>query len=121
MPMIPQPDTRAPGIVTYTVTRLKTGSVFRLVAAGTFFSLVPFFILLGLLALFGRELVQFNDESVVGLQGLLVSPLLGIFSAIVCTAFIGVMLAFGLWLYSKWKPLTLEAVPIEVANDKSAT
>jgi hypothetical protein len=39
-----------------------------------------------------------------------VSPLLGVMMAAFFTAFGGVALAFGLWLYSKFRPLRLRIV-----------
>ena len=121
MPASSPPDTYSTGSTTFIIRRLKTGSVFRLVAAGTFFSLVPFCTLLGLLALFGSEYIKLNEEPVVGLKGLIVSPFVGIFFAVIVTALFGVMLAFGLWVYSQWKPLALDFVPAERSNDEGAT
>ena len=91
-----------------TIQRLSTGSVFRIVAPGAFFSLVPFAVLMGVFALFGFKTVSWNQQPVLGVSGLLVSPLIGAFIAAVFTAFAGVALSFGLWLYSKWQPLRLQ-------------
>jgi hypothetical protein len=92
---------------TVSVRRFRTGSVFRIAAAGIFFSIVPFFILMGVLALFGISSVKWNGAPVYGINGLLASPLMGLFAAALFTGFGGVGMAFGLWLYSKLKPLSL--------------
>jgi len=89
------------------VRRFRTGSVFRIATAGIFFSLVPFFILMGVLALFGLSTIKWNDVPVLGVRGFLASPLMGLFAASLFTALGGGGMAFGLWLYSKLKPLTL--------------
>ena len=47
------------------IQRLRTGSVFRLVAAGTFCSIVPFFTLMGVLALFGMDSLKWNNVPVI--------------------------------------------------------
>lgn len=100
-----------PNDQTIEVRRLRTGSVFRLVAAGAFGSLVPFFIFMGVLAAFGMNSLRWNDEPLYGLKGLLLSPLLGVFAAAIVTAIAGVGFAFGLWLYSKLRPLNLRYIP----------
>jgi len=65
---------------------------------------------MGVCALFGLGAVKWNNESLHGLKGLLVSPLLGIFLAAVFAAIGGIGIAFGLWLYSKFRPLNLRIV-----------
>jgi hypothetical protein len=70
---------------TLIIRRLSTSSVFRIVAAGTFFFFIPLAVLFGVLALFGLN------------TGLL-------------TAMGGFALACGLWLYSKFRPLRLRLI-----------
>jgi hypothetical protein len=101
---------------TLLVRRLSTGSVFRIVAAGSFFSLVPLVLFFGILALFGLNTIKWNNKPIYGLSGLLVSPLIGIIMAAFFTAFGGVALAFGLWLYSKFRPLKLQVVEDAVSS-----
>jgi hypothetical protein len=93
---------------TVLIRRFRTGSVFRLVAAGCFFSLVPFTLLMGVLSLFGLRTINWNNAPVLGMKGFLFSPLLGVFIAAIFTAFGGVGMAFGLWIYSKIRPLKLQ-------------
>lgn len=101
-----------------TVRRFRTGSVFRLVAAGAFGSLVPFFVIMGVLAAFGMNSLHWNNEPVYGFKGLLLSPLFGILAAAIVTMIAGVGFAFGLWLYSKFRPLNLRYIP---AHDNGGT
>lgn len=95
---------------TITVRRLRTGSVFRLLAAGIFFSIVPFFVLMGVLAAFGLNTVRWDNEPVFGIKALIVAPIMGIFAAGILTALGGVGISFGLWLYARFKPLTLRVL-----------
>jgi hypothetical protein len=95
---------------TLVIRRLSTGSVFRVVAAGAFFSLIPLALFFGILALFGLNTVKWNNQPIYGVSGLLVSPLIGLILAVFFTAFGGLALAFGLWLYSKFRPLRLRLI-----------
>jgi hypothetical protein len=90
-----------------TFRRLSTGSVFRMVAIGCFWSMVPFAVLMGVFALFGFHTVTWNHEPVIGISGLLASPFIGLFVAAIFTIFTGVFLSVGLWLYSKFRPVTI--------------
>jgi hypothetical protein len=99
---------------TLTIRRLRTGSIFRIVAAGIFLSVVPLFVFFGVLAAFGLNTVKWNNVPILGIKGLLVSPLMGIFAAALFTAFAGVGMGFGLWFYSKFRPLTLRVVEDEI-------
>jgi hypothetical protein len=92
---------------TLKIERLRAGSVFRIVAAGSFSFLVPFALLMGVFALFGFHTVTWNKEPVTGLRGLLLSPLIGVFVAALFTVFYGIVLVAGLWIYSRFRPLTL--------------
>jgi|ERR1700722_2686338 len=95
---------------TLIIRRLSTGSVFRIVAAGSLLSMVPLAVFFGILAIFGLDTIKWNNQPIHGIAGLLVSPLLGIMMAGFFTAFGGIALAFGLWLYSKFRPLRLRVV-----------
>ncbi len=95
---------------TLTVRRIRTGSVFRIVAAGAFFSIVPFAALMGGFALFGFHTVTWNHEPITGIAGLIASPFIGAFVAAIFAGLFGLLLAFGLWLYSKLRPLTIQVL-----------
>jgi len=92
------------------IRRLRTGSVFRVAAAGIFFSLIPFAMVMGVCGLFGMDTLSWNEKPVHGVTALVASPFVGAFIAAMFTAFGGSGLAFGLWLYSKFKPLRLTVV-----------
>jgi hypothetical protein len=90
------------------VRRLRTGSVYRFSAIGAVFGLVPLFTLFGILASVGLFNLTWNDEAVTGPRALIVGPLMGAFFALICTAIFGSSLALGLWIYSKFRPISLE-------------
>jgi hypothetical protein len=90
------------------VRRLRTGSVYRFSAIGAVFGLIPLFSLFGILASVGMFHLTWNAEVVAGPRALVVGPIMGAFFALICTALFGSSLALGLWIYSKFRPLSLE-------------
>lgn len=89
------------------IQRLSAGSIFKLVAIGLFGTIIPFSALMGIPALFGAQTVTWNRTAITGLAGLLASPFIGAFLALLLTIFLGCSMAFGLWVYSKFRPLAL--------------
>jgi hypothetical protein len=90
-----------------TSRRLSVGSVYKLWLIGLSVSMVPLGILCGILALFGFNTVTWNQQPLHGIAGLAGGLLIGIGIALLFTAFLGSAAAFGLWLYSRFRPLTL--------------
>ena len=95
------------------VERLSSGTIYKLVALGSIFSLVPVSLLLGILSLFGLDTISWNDAPASGAKGFLVSPFIGLFLAGFATAFGGSAIAFGLWLYSFFGALQLRYEAVE--------
>ncbi|NWJ41376.1 MAG: hypothetical protein HXX12_10440 [Geothrix sp.] len=110
-----------------TIQRLSAGSLFKLSAIGLFTTLIPFSILMGFGALFGASTVTWNQQAITGVAGLIASPFIGAFIALIFTMFLGCSMAFGLWLFSQFRPLTLlvkeldEVVPNPALNSDPAT
>jgi len=90
------------------VRKLSLGTVYKLTALGFLFSMVPFAVLMGLFAAFGAETLSWNDQPVTGLTGLIASPFIGLFIALLFSALLGTAMALGLWVYSWFGTLTLE-------------
>ena len=91
-----------------TIRHLTTGTVFKLVAIGSVFSLVPFFLMLGVLSAMGNGSMQWNGQALVGMKALLLSPVLGLVAALLATLFFGTLLSLGLWLFSLIRPIQLQ-------------
>lgn len=89
------------------VQRLSAGSVFKLVAVGTSVTFISFSIIMGFFALFGANTITWNNENIHGITGLLASPFIGIFLSLIFTLLLGSSIAFGLWVFSKFRPITL--------------
>lgn len=89
------------------IRKLSLGTVYKLTTLGFLCSLVPFCLLMGVFAAFGAETLTWNEQPVKGLTGLIASPFIGLFMALVFSALLGTALAFGLWVYSWFGTLTI--------------
>ena len=90
------------------IKRLSFGTVYKILAIASGFSLVPLSILMGLFAFFGAETIVWNGQHLTGMRGLVASPLVGVALSLIFTGFLGTLFACGLWLYSKLRPLEIE-------------
>jgi hypothetical protein len=93
---------------TITIRKLSTGTIFKLIAIGNLCSIIPFSLLMGILAFFGAETVTWNDKQLVGLEGLIASPFIGLFISFIFTAFFGILVSFGLWVFSKFRTIQID-------------
>ncbi len=96
-----------------TVHRLSAGTVFKLVATGLASTIIPFSVLMGFLSLFGASTVTWNQQTVTGVYGLIASPFIGLVVVLFLTMFLGSCVTFGLWMFSKLRPMTLLVKDIE--------
>jgi len=96
------------------IKRLRIGTVYKLVCVGLLTGLVPLCLFFGILAFFGFDTVEWNGESLTGLKGLLAGPIMGLFLALMFTAFFGSVIALGLWLYSFFKPIRLTYLNVDL-------
>lgn len=94
-------------IATLQVSRLSTGSVFKLTAIGMFYTCIPFGLLLGVLAAFGAATVNFQGNDVTGVMAIPAAALVAAVMAALATLFVGGALAFGLRLHALLRPLEL--------------
>jgi len=96
-----------------TVHRLSAGTVFKLVATGLACTIIPFSVLMGFLSLFGASTVTWNQQTVTGVYGLIASPFIGLVVVLFLTMFLGSCVTFGLWMFSKLRPMTLLVKDVE--------
>jgi hypothetical protein len=89
------------------VRRLKVSSIFELLGLGYLFFFVPFALIMGIFSLFGAETIHWNSQPITGIPGLITSPFIGAFIALLFTGFSGVTVSIGLWIFSNLKPLTI--------------
>ena len=93
---------------TVTIHKLSTGSIFKLIAVGSLCSVIPLSIFFGFFALFGASTITWNNQPITGFTGLAASPFIGLLVSIICTAFLGLLVAFGLWIFSKFSPIQID-------------
>lgn len=87
--------------------RLTTGSVFKLLLIGTFCSMIPFSLVTAVLGLLGNPGTTLNGRPLAGIAGLIESPIIGATVSLLMSGMFGLSIAIGLWLYSRFKPLSV--------------
>ena len=97
---------------TITVKRLRSGTVFKLLLIGNLVCFLPLALLAGVLGMFGASTVIWNDQVVTGLPALLASPFSGALFALVISVLGWCSVFVGLWLYSVFRPIELEFIPV---------
>ena len=101
---------------TVLIKRLTAGSLFKLTLIGWMLTIVPFCALCGVLSLMGYGTVTLNNEPVTGVKGLLTSLALGPLLAFAGSCIQWLFMAGGLWVYSLFRPLTIQYVPVTPAD-----
>lgn len=102
------------------IYRLSAGSVFKLVAIGSFCSIIPLCMLFGVFALFGAHTLSWNGQPVTGVSALLAAPFIGAFIGGIFAVFFGSMCALGLWIYSRFLTLTISIQEFSVEDPGKA-
>lgn len=80
----------------------------RLTAISAYCSLIPFGLLMGVLAMFGASTVHFEGEPIIGIAGLLAGVGISMIFATAITVFSASFGYAGLWLFSRFSPLEFE-------------
>jgi hypothetical protein len=105
-----------------TVQRLSAGTVFKLVGIGLACSIIPLSLLTGLLSMSGAATTMMvNRHMVTGVSALVVSPLMGALTVLLLTMLLGSGMAFGLWLFSKFRPMRLLVTAAPSSGPAGAT
>src|SRR5512141_25837 len=92
------------------IRRIKAGSLFRLVAAAAFSVLVPVFVFLGILALFGCRTVLVNHRQVYGVEGLIAALIMAPIFSTIFSVLGWMALYVGIFIWSHFKPITISYV-----------
>lgn len=90
------------------------GTLFKILFIGLALSLGPLIIIFGIFALFGYGTITVNNEIVTGGKGLLASIIMAPIFSIVFAGIGWVFIAFGLWLFTRFKALTIRYKPIVI-------
>lgn len=92
------------------VKKITKGSLFKLLFVGGLFGFFFLFIACGIAAYFGAETISVNGENVTGFKGLTSAIIMWPFFSAAFAGFMWLFMAFGLWIYSLFKPLKLSFV-----------
>lgn len=96
-----------------TLHRLSTGSIYKLVFIGLMASMLPLGLLMGVLAWIGFDTVNWQGMPVSGPAGVLVGVMAGLWVALTFTLVMGSLMALGLRLYARFRPLRLRAIRLD--------
>ena len=91
-----------------TVARLSTATIYRVFFFGLLFGCIPIFFLLGILAYFDLTTLTWNNRPMTGLKAIIAGPFIGLLFALMGTALFGSAAALGLWIRSKFRPLSIQ-------------
>jgi hypothetical protein len=112
-----QPSSWGAAMKSIVVRKLRTATVYKLVATGAVFGLVPVFVVFGVLGAMGLSTLTWNGQPVTGPRAIIAGPLMGVMFALICTALFGSAIALGLWIYSKFRTLNLEYEQLATEGD----
>lgn len=101
---------------TIILKRFTAGSLFKIIGLGYAISLVLFSVVMGGLALFGANTVNWNGHHLTGVSGLVAAPFIGAFLAVVFTLFTWVAFAFSYWLVARFGSVKLEYIGEEASR-----
>ena len=85
--------------------KISKGSFFKIMFTGFSLGLFVFFLVCGIAAMFGAEIVHWANQPVTGIKGLIVALLIWPVFSVFMTTLLWVFGILGLWLYSFYKPL----------------
>ena len=102
------------------VRRLRGGTLFKLIFIGNLAFFLAFSLLMGVFALFGASTVTWNEQPLTGLPALISSPFIGLFIALFFSAFGWLAMFNGLWIYSRFRSIELEYIPMGNIDTPSA-
>jgi len=94
------------------VAKVSAGTVYKLIASGAICGFIPLGVLFGVLGFLGLSTLNWNNQPITGASALYAGPLIGLFIALIFTVVFGSVVAFGLWLLSFFRSVTIEYAPL---------
>jgi len=98
---------------TIRVKRLRGSSIFKLCLIGSVIGFTVLCIVFSGPAYFGVEILSWNNEYITGPIVIIAGPLLGVFIGVLFGLFLGLFTYAGLRVYSCFRVLELEYVPVD--------
>ena len=95
------------------IRRIKAGSLFRLLTAAVFSVCVPWFLLLGILALFGLQTIYLNGHAVYGIEGLIAAIIMALIFSVISSIIGWIVLYVVILIWGHFMPITISYVPAD--------
>jgi NhaP-type Na+/H+ and K+/H+ antiporter len=92
------------------VRKVKAASIYKLLLCGLLIAFIPLGLVFGVSGLFGADTVKWNNQPIHGLAALFAGPALSLFIALLFTGFLGTLTSFGLWLFSRFRTISIRVV-----------
>lgn len=99
--------------------KIKASSIIKIISIGVSLSVPPIFLILSILSLFGMATVYQNGQAVYGIDGFVIGIALGLFVTIISVFITSLLMLLGLWLYSLFRPITLQFVSLHPENSET--
>lgn len=96
--------------------KIKASSIIKIISIGVSLSVPPIFLIL---SLFGMATVYQNGQAVYGIDGFVIGIALGLFVTIISVFITSLLMLLGLWLYSLFRPITLQFVSLHPENSET--
>ncbi|MCX4186646.1 hypothetical protein [Methylophaga sp. OBS4] len=93
------------------IARIRGASIVKLILLGSTIGWALLTSIFGIAALFGVEVVQWNDQYVTGIKGLIVSPFIGAIVGVLFGLFSAIFTYVGLRIYSLFRGFSVEYIP----------
>ncbi|TNH03306.1 hypothetical protein FHQ26_03535 [Testudinibacter sp. TR-2022] len=100
------------------VKKLTTGTIYKLVFIGLLVGFLPLSLVFGIVGYFDLADVMWNQQPVNGIAVFYIVPVILFLVALTWTLLAGSVMALGLWIYSKFKPITLHFSETAQAKSK---
>jgi hypothetical protein len=100
--------------------KITKGSLYKLLLIGISIPFSLFFLICGIASMFGANTVHWGEKPITGIMGLISAVLM---YPVFCLIFAGLAwlcIAFGLWIYSKFRTIELFFVDDEVVPETLA-
>ncbi len=99
---------------------ISGGSLYKLLLIGISTPLLLFILLCGIASLFDADTVHWGDKPITGIWGLISAVIMYPVSCVMSAAFAWLGIAFGLWIYSRFRKIEITFVDGEVVPEASA-
>ena len=92
---------------TIEIRRLAATSIYKLLFIGLFPPLFLTWLYWGIRSSLGHSTLQFNDQYVYGIKGLLIALACGIVLPVIVAFFLSCLIELGMWLWSKFAKIKI--------------